>query len=111
MKRTLIIAALFLGFSAFGFSQTTESTAVVLQKESVSSGNENSASRYTVKDLNTGFNYKTVPTQAQLAIGEHAPFLVTKKGNGNSNGNGNGNDSQTLLPKDKLGRVISISAK
>ena len=81
MKRTLLGTALFLGLSATGFSQTTDVTgtinleagreAVIVDKKPVSSTQH----VYRLKDVVTGVEYESLPTQAQKAIGEHAPMV------------------------------------
>lgn len=74
MKRTLLIIALFLVFSAvseFVFCQTTNET-VVIDKQQVSS-EENV---YFLKDVNTDFEYVSIPTKVQLTIGEHVALNV-----------------------------------
>ena len=74
MKKSFIIAALFLGFSATGFSQTTDGSIgtidlVVTDKIIVDS----TQYVYKLKDVNTGLDYVSLPTRDQLAIGEHVP--------------------------------------
>ena len=74
MKKLLIIAALFIVFSATGFSQTTDGSTgtidlVVTDKIIVDS----TQYVYKLTDVNTGSDYVSLPTGEQLAIGEHVP--------------------------------------
>jgi len=89
MKRTILIAAIFLGFSVAGFSQTTEGSGgyiyeqyadgtivivegpvgvVVIDKIQVSADQF----VYKVKEISTGKDFNSLPTQAQIAISNHA---------------------------------------
>jgi len=74
MKRTLLIAALFLGFSVVGFSQTTEEVmeVVVTEKMQVSS----TVYVYKVIAINSGRDFLPHPIQAQIAIGTHAKVYI-----------------------------------
>ena len=84
MKRILIITALFLGFSVVGFSQTEITMpkksgadrieVIVTDKMQVTS----TETVYGVKDINTGLDYESFPTQAQMEIGEHVACLIEK---------------------------------
>ncbi|MBL4716722.1 MAG: hypothetical protein COC01_04990 [Bacteroidetes bacterium] len=79
MKRTLIIAVLFLGFNVAGFSQaeilvvqSKIKKVIITDKKQISETEQ----AYLVQDIETGFRYEALPTPAQIAIGEHAEFLI-----------------------------------
>ena len=77
MKKTLVLAALCLGFSATSFGadalvvQSKLKKGIILEKQQVSE----TEFRYLVQDMETGLNFEALPTPAQKAIGEHADFL------------------------------------
>ena len=77
--------ALFLGFSALCFSQTSseikEGVVVgTLNLENSIDGSSNYM--YYIQDVQTGIILESLPTQAQSAIGENTPFekVLTTEG-------------------------------
>jgi len=75
MKRTLIITALFLGFSVVGFSQTKERIEVVVTDKLQVSATEQV---YKFKDSHTGKDFFSLPVQAQIGIATHANGYISK---------------------------------
>lgn len=73
MKKEILLASSLLGITTISFGQTTEEikSGQITSKETISS----TESVYYIKDDVTGFDYRSLPTQAQLAIGEHIGFL------------------------------------
>ncbi|MBL4715064.1 MAG: hypothetical protein COC01_02435 [Bacteroidetes bacterium] len=85
MKRTLLITALFLGFSVAGFSQTMEkSTGQIIEKELLSfyefDGDNIPIVKYTVRDMNSGKVYESLPNQAQIEIGTYGKLYFSSQG-------------------------------
>ena len=78
MKKLFILSALFIGISAFSFCQTTVE-AVVVYKQQV----YQNIYIYFVKNVNTGLDYISLPTQAQSAIGEYAEWKLVTSDNRN----------------------------
>ena len=76
MRKTLLVAALFLGFSATGFSQfvTTDNLAggIIMDKNQVTS----SEHIYTLKDANTGLHYESVPSNISFTVGDQVIFKM-----------------------------------
>ena len=71
MKRTLIITALFLGFSVVGFSQTIET----MEEGMIVSKYESQLATemiYIIQSRSTGDLYESLPTTAQEAVGNNA---------------------------------------
>jgi len=98
MKRTLIITALFLGFSVVGFSQATEevSEATVLNATYFGgSGNETIAGKIVVQDRTTGNlnevvienpNVIVVPSETVIIKTHETSKIIVVKASGESIG-------------------------
>lgn len=73
-KKSLLLAVAAIGITTLGFGQTieTEASGTVLHKTKVSE----TKVVYTVRDNTTGIEYITLPVSAELAIGEHASFII-----------------------------------
>ena len=73
-KKSLLLAVSAIGITTLGFGQTveTEASGTVLRKTQVST----TEVVYTVRDNTTGIEYLSLPVAAELAIGEHASFII-----------------------------------
>lgn len=71
MKKTFLALALFLGITASGFTQNVEKTGLITTKIEVST----TESVYLLEDIQ-GLMFESLPTTAQLAIGQHAKVEV-----------------------------------
>jgi len=77
MKRTLLIAALFLGFSATSFAdeayvlKSKGKEVIITDKQQVSE----TEYVYKVRDIQTGMDYNSLPTQVQIVINTHGKLV------------------------------------
>jgi len=82
MKRTLLITALFLGFSVIGFSQTTQeaSEGIITDKIIMGGASGQETMRYRIQDRQTGQVFESLPTQAQIAISTPGKLYFSSDG-------------------------------
>ena len=77
MKRTIIITALFLGFSVSTFAKdafvvdSKVKDVVITDRQQVSE----TEYVYKVRDIQTGMDYNSLPTQAQIVINTHGKLV------------------------------------